>query len=525
MKQEPSSGQTLNRAKPYQLVLFPLNNGATNVYYVLILTYIATFGNVVLGLAMVFASFMVTGMRVFDAITDPIIGALMDRTNGKFGKFRPFMVIGCVTMAISVIALYVFTPYIPESMMWLRYAAFVLLYAVWVIGYTFQTSVTRAAQAVLTDDPKQRPLFTIFNTVGSLAGMGVMQFIGPILARDNIFGDYNQTWFAVMTPIGIAVSVVLTILAIIGIWEKDQPKYFGLGGAKAEKVKVSQYLAIIKANKPLQRLMIAGGGCKLALSIATNLTVLAMLYSCMMGNYDVLYLPMMVLGYVFAVPFFGLTVRTSQKHGQRASLMRYVGVALACYVVVLILLILWDPANAAFQLSLYSTEGGFHLTLNLYTILFIIFFGVGYGAYYATADMPIPMVADCSDYETYRTGSFVPGIMGTLFSLVDKLVSSLSATVVGLACRFIGLETLPTKATPYVEGMNVVVIVLFCVLPMIAWAATLIAMKGYSLTGERMKEIRTVNAARKAAVAKGMSVEEAMATWVTIDQVPAEFKS
>ena len=525
MKQEPSSGQTLNRAKPYQLVLFPLNNGATNVYYVLILTYIATFGNVVLGLAMVFASFMVTGMRVFDAITDPIIGALMDRTNGKFGKFRPFMVIGCVTMAISVIALYVFTPYIPESMMWLRYGAFVLLYAVWVIGYTFQTSVTRAAQAVLTDDPKQRPLFTIFNTVGSLAGMGVMQFIGPILARDNIFGDYNQTWFAVMTPIGIVVSVVLTILAIIGIWEKDQPKYFGLGGAKAEKVKVSQYLAIIKANKPLQRLMIAGGGCKLALSIATNLTVLAMLYSCMMGNYDVLYLPMMVLGYVFAVPFFGLTVRTSQKHGQRASLMRYVGVALACYVVVLILLILWDPANAAFQLSLYSTEGGFHLTLNLYTILFIIFFGVGYGAYYATADMPIPMVADCSDYETYRTGSFVPGIMGTLFSLVDKLVSSLSATVVGLACRFIGLETLPTKATPYVEGMNVVVIVLFCVLPMIAWAATLISMKGYSLTGERMKEIRTVNAARKAAVAKGMSVEEAMRTGVTIDQVPDEFKS
>ena len=480
MKQEPSNA-TLNRAKPYQLVLFPLNNGATNVYYVLILTYIATFGNVVLGLAMVFASFMVTGMRVFDAIT--------------------------------------------EHMMWLRYAAFVVLYAVWVIGYTFQTSVTRAAQAVLTDDPKQRPLFTIFNTVGSLAGMGVMQFIGPILARDNIFGDYNQTWFAVLTPIGIIVSVVLTALAIIGIWEKDQPKYFGLGGAKTEKVKLSQYLSIIKANKPLQRLMIAGGGCKLALSIATNLTVLAMLYSCMMGNYDVLYLPMMVLGYVFAVPFFLLTVRTSQKHGQRTSLMRYVGVALACYVVVLILLILWNPGNAAFQLSLYSTEGGFHLTLNLYTILFIIFFGVGYGAYYATADMPIPMVADCSDYETYRTGSFVPGIMGTLFSLVDKLVSSLSATVVGVACSFIGLDKLPTKATPYVEGMNIVVIVLFCVIPMVAWTATLLSMKGYSLTGERMKEIRAVNAARKAAVADGMSVEEAMATWVTIDQVPEQFRT
>ena len=35
------------------------------------------------------------------------------------------------------------------------------------------------------------------------------------------------------------------------------------------------------------------------------------------------------------------------------------------------------------------------------------------------------MVADCSDYETYRSGNYIPGIMGTLFSLVDKLVSSL----------------------------------------------------------------------------------------------------
>ena len=138
-----------------------MNNGATNVYYVLILTYIATFGSAVLGIAAVFASFMVTGMRVFDAITDPIIGALMDKTNGRFGKFRPFMIIGSVIMAVSVILLYVLTPFVPANMMWLRYTLFILLYAVWVIGYTFQTSVTRAAQAVLTNDPKQRPLFTI----------------------------------------------------------------------------------------------------------------------------------------------------------------------------------------------------------------------------------------------------------------------------------------------------------------------------------------------------------------------------
>ena len=512
--------QGMNRAKFYQLALFPMNNGATNVYFVLILSYIATFDNKVLGLAMVFASFMVTGMRVFDAITDPIIGAIMDKTDGKFGKFRPFMVLGNLVMAVVVILLYIVTPLIPEGLLWLRYTAFILLYALWVIGYTFQTSVTRSAQSVLTNDPKQRPLFTIFNTIGSLAGMGAMQFIGPILAGDGFAGDYNQTWFAIMTPIGIVVSILLTVLAVIGIWEKDQTKYFGLGG-KQEQVKVSEYIGIIKNNKPLQRLMVAGGGCKLALSIATNMTVLIMLYSCMMGNYDNLYLPMMIVGYVFSAPFFLLTVRTSQKHGQKKSLMTYVAVALICYIGVLAMLLLWRQGDPALTLSVYTGKlfgQGFRLSVNLYTLLFILFFGVGYGAYYATADMPIPMVADCADYETYRSGKFIPGVMGTLFSLVDKLVSSLSATVVSVALLFIGVNELPTKATAYVENMNWVVIALFCLVPMAAWLATLLAMRGYELDGKRVKQIQAVNAARRQAIAAGMSQQEAMAT-ITEDTV------
>ena len=504
-----TSGAGVNRAKMYQLALFPLNNGATNVYYVLILSYIATFGNNVLGIATVFASVMVTGMRVFDAITDPMIGALMDRTNGKFGKFRPFMVIGNAIMAVSVILLYCICPAIPESQMGLRYAAFIGLYAVWVIGYTFQTSVTRSGQTVLTNDPKQRPLFTIFNTVGSMAGMGLMQFLAPII-RANVADYSSADFYRVLTPIGITVSIVLTLLAIVGIWEKDNPKYFGIGGSAQEKTKISEYIEIIKNNNPMQRLMVAGAGCKLALSIATNVTVLCMLYGCMMNNYDGLYLPMMVLGYVFSVPFFLLTVRTSQKKGQKASLMKYVSVALVCYVGVLALLILWKQGNPAWNLTLINNG---KLSINLYTVLFILLFGVGYGAYYSTADMPIPMVADCSDYETYRSGKYIPGIMGTLFSLVDKLVSSLSATVVGVAVSVIGLSNLPTADTPYSAGMNWVVIVLFCIIPMTAWAITLLVMRKYELTGDRMKEIQEINNKRREAIENGMTMEEAMKTY------------
>ncbi len=511
MSQEPNVG--LNRAKPYQLALFPLNNGATNVYFVLVLGYVLNFGSGVLGMAAVFVSVLITGMRVCDAITDPIIGALIDKTNGRFGKFRPFMVLGNLIMAGSILMLYILTPFIPESMMWLRYLAFIALYFVWVIGYTFQTSCTRSGQTVLTNDPKQRPMFTLFNTVGSLVGMGAMQVLAPVVGKAQ--GGYNTAgFFATLAPVGIVVSLALTALAVVGIWEKDQPKYFGVGGQQ-EKVKASEYVQIIRANRPMQRLMVAGAGCKLALAIATHTAVLCMLYGCMMGNYDGLYLPMMVIGYACSAPFFALTIRTSQKKGQKASLVRYVSVALICYVAVLALLLLWRQGDPAWNLSIL---GGSGLSLNLYTILFILFFGVGYGAYYSTADMPIPMVADCADYETYRSGKYIPGIMGTLFSLVDKLVSSLASLVVTIAVGFIGLSSIPDQYSPYVPGMNVVVIVLFCVIPMLAWAATLIAMKGYTLTGERMKTIQAVNAARKEAVAGGMSLERAMAE-ITDDTV------
>lgn len=514
MSNEKTGAKTsLNRAKLYQLVLFPMNNGATNVYYILTMNFIAYYANGVLGLLLMFATTMVTVMRLFDAVTDPVIGALIDRTSTRFGKFRPYMVLGNAIMIAASILLYFGTRVIPADLSWLKYVCFVLFYALYVIGYTFQTACTRSGQTCLTNDPNQRPLFTVFNTVASLIGMGLVQFLAPILG-EKLGGYNNAGFFNFMIPLAIVVSAVLTLLAVIGIWEKDRPEFFGVGGTQ-EKVELKEYVAILKANKELQRLMVAGAGCKLAFSIATNMTVLCMLYGAMMGNYGGLYLPMMIVGYVFSVPFFLLTVRTSQKHGQKASLVRYTGLALIMYVGVLVLLLLWKQGNPSVSLSLMPP--------NLYSILFVLCFGLGYGAYYATADMPIPMVADCSDYETFRSGRYIPGIMGTLFSLVDKLVSSLGSTIVGAAVAMIGIGTLPDGNTPYAEGMHMVVVVLFCIVPMLAWIATLIAMKGYTLTGARMKEIQAVNAVRKDAVSKGMHLEEAMKKWKTAEDVPEEF--
>mgnify|MGYP000718351855 CR=1 FL=1 len=131
-----------------------------------------------------------------------------------------------------------------------RYVAFVALYAIWVIGYTFQTSCTRSGQTVLTNDPKQRPLFTIFNTVGSLLGMGAMQFFAPILAKNYEGGYASAGFFRTLAPVGIVISIALTILAVIGIWEKDQPKYFASAARKPKRSRLPSMLPSSRATTP-----------------------------------------------------------------------------------------------------------------------------------------------------------------------------------------------------------------------------------------------------------------------------------
>ena len=103
----------------------------------------------------------------------------------------------------------------------------------------------------------------------------------------------------------------------------------------------------------------------------------------------------------------------------------------------------------------------------------------------------IPMTADCADYEVYRTGKYVPGLMGTLFSFVDKLISSLAGTFVSLMIAAIGFTTTqPTQDTPYSAGIFWVTMACFIGAPMVGRICNLVAMHFYPLSKEFMAEIQ-----------------------------------
>ncbi len=583
--------QTLghNRAKPWQIALFPFNNAATNVYFAFY-TYFTYFAMLFLtgstaksmagaivsgGLVLIVTNFNMLFaplMRIFDGLTDPVLGGLMDKTRTRIGKFRPFMIIGNILLALSLVLMMVVFRGAGDNLSWLRWTAYIVSYIIYVLGYTCQCAVTKAGQTCLTNDPKQRSQFVIWNMIGMIgsivlvnvmaggvltneavcpkgliihevsgSGLSVEALLAELTAKGiDISGidvsaltgssytymygaSYGIQFYNIMVPFVIIISAVYTAMAVAAIWQKDKPQFWGVSEKPA---KIKDYVGIIKGNKEIRWLVLSSGLNKLASTVATSGTVAFLVYGCLMGDYNGLFIPFYALCFVFMGVFFLWGSNTAGRKGQKRGVAQFTAFAFIFYIGILILLCIYDRDNTSTWLSLYKIDdSGFHFTINAYTVFFIIFYGCGYGAFNCCDNLTIPMVADCTDYETYRSGNYVPGIMGTIFSLVDKVISSLQTVLLTLFICTINpnVDALPAEGSPYVEGMQVSAIICFCVLPMLAWLVTTFCMTRYGLSGKKLQEIQAVNAVRKAAVQGGMSMEQAMQTWQTIDQVPAAF--
>ncbi|WP_156291810.1 MFS transporter [Oceanobacillus salinisoli] len=130
-------------------------------------------------------------------------------------------------------------------------------------------------------------------------------------------------------------------------------------------------------------------------------------------------------------------------------------------------------------------------SLGMVTVIFLILYSVGLGFQSLTGNMVIPMIADVSDYETYKTGRYVPGMIGTIFSFVDKFISSLAPALVGFAVALIGYTNeFPQVGEELTISLFIMAIILKFGVPMLGYIASLIAMKFYALDDKKMEEIQ-----------------------------------
>lgn len=225
---KPLEENGIHRAKLWEIGFYALNNTSTNIYMML-MSYISYYLIGIVGVGAVLAGSFVTIMRIWDGVTDPFVGYFVDKTNSKFGKNRPFIVIGQIILFASSFVLFNVTPSIPKAG---RFPFFIAIYMIYIIGYTCQCVVTKSAQSCLTNDPKQRPIFAMFDSVYNILAMSMIipvYISGTLIPKFNVTDKagnvtlsafYNPEMFHHLQLVFGGIAAVFAVLAIIGLWEK-----------------------------------------------------------------------------------------------------------------------------------------------------------------------------------------------------------------------------------------------------------------------------------------------------------------
>lgn len=471
--------QIYHRAKIWQMAFFSLNNCATNAYMFLMM-YISYYATGIAGLGVAVVGIISTASRLWDGITDPIVGFFIDKTDGKFGKFRPFMVLGNIILAVMVLVIYGTVHRVPEGF---RLIYYIVCYGIYIVGYTLQTACTKAGQACLTNDPAQRPTFTLYDTVFGAIIWAVLPIIasGPLY---NWAGGFTEEYFLAFCMITIVISAVLTLFAVIGIWSHDRTEYFGTAD-EGQKLGFRDYVEVLKHNRAIQMLIVSAASDKLATTVKTSSVLMVVLFGIFLGDYSlygttstILIIPNIIIAMV--------GVGYAAKKGMKRALLQFT-------VVDIVL------SGIMFVIAVGSYATGFDITeMGAVSIVFIILYCGLYCTEAISSGIVIPMIADCADYETVRSGNYIPGMMGTMFSFVDKLISSLATTVIALGLVVVGFKDVqPVAEDPMTTGLFIFLLVMYFGLPFIGWVANIIAMKFYPLSKEKMVEIQAQIAAIK----------------------------
>ncbi|MGN1329599.1 MAG: MFS transporter [Eubacterium sp.] len=145
--------------------------------------------------------------RVFDAINDPMMGMLVDRTKSKWGKMRPYLLFAPVPIAITTILLFT-APFKDGST-----AAFVwalVTYILWGVAFTVQDVPFWGLSSVITPLESERTSFISTARLGSTFGGILPALLVPILYQSNL--GYNKGFFVsalIFAILGCSLSILI----------------------------------------------------------------------------------------------------------------------------------------------------------------------------------------------------------------------------------------------------------------------------------------------------------------------------
>jgi Na+/melibiose symporter-like transporter len=441
--------QTYIKTSYFNLLLFSGNETATTASFNMIAVFFMLMLTDNLLLSAIIGGFIFAGSRVVDAFSDPLIGTLIDKTTTRFGRYRPFIILGSFMLNLGILAIFGGF-FIFESDI-LMYVWIIFWYLFYIIGYTFQSACTRSAQTILTNHPTQRPVLGAL-----LAGFSYL-FYGLFLVFSIAYVESFDGGFS--NPLGyrnlaffvVSVNLLLTTLSVIGLRKSDRFEVYTKIANNA-KINWKSIFSLVRHNTPLRALIVAAGTNKLAQLITATSMVYFFTYTALniglqqvVATYGLIFGIIGVLVGVFAAKWFD----------------RKFSFLLGTYLGLLfpIIIVIIHPFSQRTQWLL------------IFLLVAIIF------ATAIASTNVLPLIADVADYEFFKRGNYIPSTVGTTFSLVDKLISSLSGVFLAVALAF--SEYVPNmEPTPRAFWAFYVMVI---IVPALGHVASIIAFKYYPI--------------------------------------------
>ena len=166
---------------------YALGDGAANIAWRGVATFLFIFYTDVFGISPAIVGVLMLIARFGDGIIDVLMGIVCDRTNSKYGKFRPWILWTAIPLGITLSLLFTTPDLGPTGKVVYAYATYLLFFVI----YTASNIPYGALMAVMTGDDKERTSLGSYRMVGAFTGGMVVQ--GALLFLVAYFGNINPT--------------------------------------------------------------------------------------------------------------------------------------------------------------------------------------------------------------------------------------------------------------------------------------------------------------------------------------------
>ena len=217
---------------------YSFGDAASNLYFQTFVVFLPIFYTDVFGISASAMGTMLLVTRIFDAINDPLMGVIADRTNTKWGKFRPYIAGFALPFAVAGVLAFTTPDLSPTGLLVYAY----LTYSLLIILYTAVNVPYAALMGVITPNSAERTQVSTYRFVAAFVGQFIIGATALTLVERLGAGDEQTGWQYTMVLYGI-LAVALLLGTFFLTRERVRP-------SSAQQGRIREDLRDLFRNKP-----------------------------------------------------------------------------------------------------------------------------------------------------------------------------------------------------------------------------------------------------------------------------------